>query len=115
MQLAIEILTDESGLAFALMGDPASLGPGSRYEIPNSGGATLVIRHLPRAKADGWPQALDLLLNLGTGVVTGVVANWLWAKLRGRVVRLTIDQTEVSLDDEAQICRVLLEKLDSEQ
>lgn len=105
----IEIDTTDGDLVFDLMGRPKSVGRGTSVEVP--GDARLEVEGILKRKAFGIPETLELALTLGSGVATGVVANWLWAKLNGRASRLRIERTEIELD-EGVIRRVLHEKID---
>ncbi|HEV2041695.1 MAG TPA: hypothetical protein VGT81_16930 [Casimicrobiaceae bacterium] len=57
-------------------------------------------------KAFGIPETLELVLTFGTGVVSGVVANWIYGKLKGRNVTLRIEEMDVEVD-EGKITRAI--------
>jgi hypothetical protein len=104
MTIRLTIDTDDRRLAFDLMGNPNRIGSGTVAAIP--GEATLTLRTMLVRKGLGLPETLDLLLTFGGGVASGVVANWLYGKLKGRNVRLRIEEHEVEID-EGEIKRVI--------
>ena len=58
----------------------------------------------------GYSDIIDLTLKIAEGVDAGLIARWLYDKLNGRVVKLELERTEVSLS-EGEITRVLAEKM----
>jgi hypothetical protein len=102
IQLTID--TDDRKLAFDLMGNPQRVGSGTSAAV--APGATLTLNGMLMRKALGFPETLELALSFGTGVASGVVANWLYAKLKGRNVRLRIEEMEVDID-EGEIKRIV--------
>ena len=67
---------------------------------------------LPIRKAFGAPETLELLISFGVGVSSGLVANWLFAKLEGRSeTTLRIEEQEVTLKED-QIKRVITRAAD---
>ena len=86
------------------MGNPKQIGSGTVATIP--GEATLTLRSMFVRKAFGAPETLELLLSFGSGVASGVVANWLYGKLKGRNVKLRIEEQEIEID-EGEIKRII--------
>jgi len=57
-------------------------------------------------KAFGLPETLELILSFGSGVVSSVVASWLYEKLKNRPnTTLRIEEQQVELE-EGEIRRV---------
>jgi hypothetical protein len=110
--LHVEVDTDDHDLAFDLMSRPELLGPGTSTEIP--GYATLTVESLTMRKAFGFPETVELALSFGTGVASGLVANWLFAKLRGRTVSLRIERTEVQVNA-GEIERIIRETIEQKE
>jgi hypothetical protein len=97
MSIRLRIDTDDRRLAFDLMNNPPSVGSGSSTAIP--GDATLTLESLFVRKALGLPETLEFVLNLGTGVGSGLVANWLYGRLKNRNVVLRIEEEEVQIEE----------------
>jgi hypothetical protein len=57
-------------------------------------------------KAFGMAETVELVLAFTTGTVSGLVANWLYGKLKGRSVHLRIEEQEVEIE-EGEITRVI--------
>jgi hypothetical protein len=70
------------------------------------GEATLTLKSMFGRRAFGAPETLDLVLGFAGGVASGVVANWLYGKLKGRNVRLRIEEHEVEIE-EGEIKRII--------
>jgi hypothetical protein len=104
MAIRLTIDSDDRRLAFDLMGNPKRLGSGSVTSIP--GDATLTLKTMLMRKAFGLPETLELVLTFGSGVAGGVVANWLYGKLKGRNATLRIEEREVEIE-EGEIRRVI--------
>ncbi|MCI0659101.1 MAG: hypothetical protein L0170_18765 [Acidobacteria bacterium] len=103
--MRLEIDTHDRSLLFAIM-EATSLSTGQRKVIPGVG--TIVYGDQPIAKAFGLPQTIELVLTFGTGVTSGVVANWLFRRISGRAVSLRIERREVAIE-EGKITRVIEE------
>ena len=93
MNVRLTIDTDDTRLAFDLMGNPKQIGSGTVASIP--GEATVTLKSMFGRRAFGAPETLELVLGFAGGVASGVVANWLYGKLKGRNVRLRIEEHEV--------------------
>ncbi len=96
--MKIEIDTLDRGLGFDLM-ESTSLQAGISTDIP--GGARLTFETTHIRKAFGIPETLQLALTFGTGVASGMVANWLFQKLNRRATKLRIDRTEIEIEEGA--------------
>jgi hypothetical protein len=103
-RLRLSIDTADWRLGFDLMGNPQSLGSGATVVLP--GNATLTYRHTEARRAFGMPETVELLLAVTTGTASGLAANWLYEKLKGRKVTLRIEEQEVQID-EGEIKRVI--------
>jgi hypothetical protein len=104
MEIRLTIDTDDRRLAFDLMGNPKQIGSGTTVSIP--GICDVKLESLFIRKAAGAPETLELILNFGMGVAGGVLANWIYSKLKGRRVTLHIEEYEVEID-ENKIKRVI--------
>lgn len=61
--------------------------------------------------AERIPEIIHFILTLGSGVACGLVANWLYGKIKGRdVEKLIIERTEVEIE-QGEIKRVIEEKI----
>ena len=112
MRVTIEVDTLDRQLGFDLFGPGKSLGPGVSTELP--GDATLTLERLHIRKAIAVPETLQLVLTFGGGIATGLVANWLYDKLKGKAKKVRIDRVEIQLD-EGEIKRILTESIEREQ
>lgn len=61
-------------------------------------------------KAVGIPEVTHAAIELATAVGTGVVGNWLYAKLKGRDAKLRINRTEVEI--EPNKIRIVIEQIE---
>lgn len=108
MRISVEIDTHDRQLPFDMLGQK-TLGPGVGAEIP--GNATITLGEMLVRKSVGIPETLEFALTFGGGVASGLVANWLYEKLRGRAAVLRIDRQVVEIDQGA-ITRVLTERIE---
>ena len=109
MEILIEIHTDDKELPDDIMNVANSTAVDNKVEIP--GNATLVMRESLVKKAFGFYETIELALSFGSGIVSGIVGNWLYEKIKGRATILKIDRTEVQLN-KGEIERVLVEKIE---
>ena len=58
-------------------------------------------------------EIIELTVSFGSGVSSGLVANWLFAKLQGRRARLKIHRRETAIDPES-ITRIIEETISIE-
>jgi hypothetical protein len=65
-------------------------------------------------KAFGYPDIIDITLKIAEGAEAGLIARWLYGKFNGRVVKLEVERTEVSLSED-EITRILVEKMKQSQ
>ena len=112
MHATLEIDTHDSGLGFALFGANATIGAGTSVELP--GDAKLTCQSLYIRKALGAPETLTLVVSFGSGVAAGLVADWLYEKLRGRATSLRIDRVEIQIEA-GEIRRLLVEKIEKKE
>lgn len=103
MNIRLSIDTDDRWLAFDLMGS-STVGEGTATAI--SDGATLTVAAWHFRKALGLPETLELVLSFGTGVASGLVANWLFGKLKGRNATLRIEEQWVEIEED-EIKRII--------
>ncbi len=98
MNIRLTIDTDDRSLAFDLMGNPKQIGSGTTVSIP--GICDVRLESLFIRKALEAPETLELILSFATGVSSGVIANWIYGKLKGRKVTLHIEEYEVEIDED---------------
>lgn len=110
MQLEIDIR--DIRVAFDILGTPGRLTSGSQVTAP--GGATLTFEGLVERRALDIPGVLQFIVDCSVNVEIGLLAAWLYDKVKGRAARLRINRVEVEID-EGEIKRVLLEQVDHEQ
>lgn len=91
--LRLEIDTTDRSLANDLSGGQYDVDPHRVVAVP--GNATLKIDHLIKRYAVGVPETIVALLEVGKDVTIGLVAAWLYDKLKGRTKILKIEETEV--------------------
>ena len=103
----IEIYTDDKNLVFELLGK-SSAKVGDSTGLENQ--ILLTYKGSLIRKAIGFPEIAQFALTFGSGVGAGLVANWLYDKLRGKkITRIVIERTEVKLN-EGEIEKVINEK-----
>jgi len=108
MFIKIEIHTYDRRLAFDLFETSST---NEHTEIQISSEAKLKYHGLYVRKAAGFPEILYSILEYSSGVATGIIANWLYNKLKGKKIeKLMIEKTEVEIE-EGEIKRVIEEKL----
>jgi hypothetical protein len=102
MPIRLEVDTFEKDL----QSDLFTPGTGDRLAS-----AHLECLHSTENKTLGVPDTVTLVLSVPSAIVNpGIIAAWLYGKFHGRVTRLTIDGTEVEIE-EGEIRRVLQEKI----
>jgi hypothetical protein len=108
--IEISVETHDKRLSFDLL-DSRSISAGNGVEI--TPGAQLVWTGGIGRKAFGEPEWLTFLLQIAAGVPVTVVSAWLYQKLKGRAQRMSINRTEIEID-EGEIKRIIQEKMDIE-
>lgn len=72
----------------------------------------------PIAKAAGIPQSLDFVLSLsrdvGVGVLTALIVNWITANFAGRAEKVIIERTEVSFE-RGKLTKIITETIKRER
>ena len=107
MDFEIEIATKDSVLIYDLM-EKKEAHSGMVSSVAS--GATLRLNsHLIR-EAFGVPEILQLTLSIGKDVAIEVFAAWLYDKLKGRAIKLEIDQTEIQID-KGEIKKIIIKKI----
>jgi hypothetical protein len=102
------IHTHDRSLAFDLLGK-SQLRAGDVIGLGQ--GVFLTYEGTYARKALGFPEIVMLSASIPTGVAAGIIANWLWEKLRGRnITQIEIDRTMVEFE-EGEIKRVIHEKV----
>jgi hypothetical protein len=109
-ELRISIETQDRRLIPELFDNPKTMGPGLTVPVP--GDAQLRMGPWVQRRAFGAPEPLELILSFGSGVASGLVANWLYAKLKGRPeTTLRIEEHQVDLE-QGEIKRVITRIID---
>jgi hypothetical protein len=101
--MRVSIDTEDRRLGFDLMGE-GSVGAGSKVSIP--GNATVTLKEWRVRKGFGIPETLELVVATSAAVEAGLIANWLYDKLKGRDVKLRIEELEVEVN-QGEITRVV--------
>lgn len=106
--MQLKIYTYNPRLVFDLLGkSAASVGD----EVKISDQARLIYNGSEVRKAIGFPEIACFTLTFGLGVTTGVIANWLYDKLKGeKIEKLLIEKTEVQVD-QGKIKKIIEEKI----
>jgi hypothetical protein len=110
--ISLLIDTHDPRLAVDMLGNPKEIGTGSRTSIP--GNAEVTLKSLYIRRAFGLPETLELAITFGSGVAAGLVANWLFDKLKDRDVRLRIEETEIQIE-QGEIRRVITRKIEQQK
>jgi hypothetical protein len=110
-EMHIKIDTDDRQISYDLMGNTTSLVRGATIKVP--GNAMLTYDGLIGKKAFGFPLTLEFILTVTTGVSTGLVANWLYDKIKGRASTLRINRTEVHMS-KGEIERIIIEQIEKD-
>jgi hypothetical protein len=105
--MEIWIYTHDRSLAFDLLGKSQAC-TGDIIELDQE--ASLTYKGTYMRKASGFPEVVMLIASIPTSIAAGIIANWLWEKLKGRsVTQIEIDRTIVEFE-EGEIKRVIHEK-----
>ena len=108
MEILLEIETHDRQLVSAIIGQQQAVSKEKTVNIP--GNAILKAKGIAVRKAFGLPETLEFVLSFGSGVASGIVANWIFQKIKGRATAFKIDRVEVKLN-KGDIERVLIEKI----
>ena len=105
MQICIH--THDTRLVFKLLGKSQACA-GDVIDVGQ--GVSLTYDGTYGRKALGFPEIIMLSASFPSGVAAGLLANWLWEKLRGQgITQIEIDRTIVEFN-EGEIKRVIREK-----
>ena len=106
MKILIQVSTHDKQIAFDMMGGSNSFSAGTTVDIP--GNASLTASGIIGRKAFGLTETLEFVLTFGSGVTSGLVASWLYDKLKGKAASLRIERREVQIDND-EIKNILIE------
>jgi hypothetical protein len=112
MKISIAIASKDRGLTGALLDNPKTLSAGqTKIQLPD-GDAALVWEGEEMAKSGiDLPRVAEFSLEFGAAVASGLVANWLWNKIKGKqITSITIDRTSVEFE-EGEIKKAVREKI----
>jgi hypothetical protein len=103
----IEIQTSDNFIAFELLGKK-SVSLNDSIDLP--GNAKLSYNGSLIRKSFGMPEIVNFTLTFGSGVAAGLVANWLYDKLKNKAEKITINRREIQLDKE-EIKKIIEESI----
>ena len=103
----IEIKTNNKSLIFEIL-DKNSASVSDSIDIP--GNAKLIYNGTFICKSFGIPETINFTLNFGSGVAAGLIANWIYDKLKNKTEKISINRTEIKLDKE-HIKRIIEESI----
>jgi len=110
MEISIEIETQDKRLISDLF-ESRRISSGFKKEILE--GASIRFESGRIREAVGFPDIIQITLIFGSGVAASYLANWLYAKLSGRVTKIRIDRLEIKFD-KGEIEKILREKVELE-
>jgi len=103
----IEIQTHHRFLPFELL-NQKSISINDSVELP--GNAKLSYSGSLIRKSVGLPEIVNFTLTFGSEVVAGVVANWIYDKLKNKTEKISIDRKEIQLDKK-EIKKIIEERI----
>ena len=103
----IEIQTQDRFLAFELLGKK-SVSLHDSVDLP--GNAKLSYNGSVIRKSFGVPEIVNFSVTFGSGVAAGLVANWLYDKLKDKTKKITINRREIQLDKD-EIKKIIEESI----
>ena len=108
----LEIETNDWEFIMELMGTPNGIQSGSQIKVP--GGAILHFRSIIGRKAFDSSKIFEFTLSFGIGVSAGIVANWLYEKLNGRIPKIRINRSEIHIN-KGEIEKIIVEEIEKQQ
>jgi hypothetical protein len=108
MRVQLDIETHDRRLGFDIAGVKNSLTAGTTVEVP--GGATVEYRGSIVRKSFGIPEILQLVVDVAKGVEVGLLAAWLYDKVKGKEVEKIIINRRVVTEITADGIRQVLEE-----
>ena len=105
--MELEVYTKDERLLFDILGK-SSASTGKTIKIP--GNAKLIYKGTSIREAVGTPEVINFVLMFGSEVAAGIVANWVYDKLKNRAEKIVINRREVQMDRE-EIKRVIEEEI----
>jgi hypothetical protein len=115
MKIEIGIATKDRGLSSSILNHPKMFTAGqTKVEIPGGGALVWEGEEMAKAGVD-LPRVVQFSLEVGAGVASGLIVNWLWDRLKGKqVTAITMDRTTVEFT-EGEIKRVVQEKISAKK
>ena len=115
MQIPIKIDTHDRGLSYHLLGSTTCQ---QGDEIIVSDEVTVTYQGTIVRKAIDFPETIELMVSIlppfSSGVAAGVLANWIYGKLKGKkIARLRVSRKEVEFD-KGQIKRIIEETIEAD-
>lgn len=95
MEVSFSIATDDDTLVTELF-DKVYVKKGDQFKIhPN---CKIIVNDVRTYRTPDFSQILDLVFAGAGNVAAGILANWLYEKLKGRKAKLVIEHREVTVD-----------------
>ncbi|MBI4938704.1 MAG: hypothetical protein HY846_10930 [Nitrosomonadales bacterium] len=113
MMIEIEIETHDKELGFEMAGVGGSLTSGTIVEIP--GGLKVKYDGALMRKAFGLPEVLQFIVDASTNVELGLLAAWLYDKVKSRKTTIVINRRVVSRITQDGILQVLEEEIKTDE
>ena len=93
--MEIEIQTHDRFLVFDVLGKKSA----SLNDVVNiPGNAQITYKGSLILKSVGIPETVNFALTFGSGVMAGVVANWIYDKFKNKTEKITINRRYINLD-----------------
>jgi len=113
--IELQVETFDTGLVFGIF-ECSSVTGGMKKVIAE--GAELRYDNIFIRDAMGIPEIMNFTItvapNVAGGVIAGIIANWIYDKLKGKnVERIMIDRKEVQIE-KGEITKVISEKIERE-
>lgn len=108
VDLLLDIDTQNKYLRSEIINNFDSFSSYNEIKIP--GDVKITSHTLAIKKAFGMPETLELIISFSIGIASGVVASWIYEKLKGRAKALYIDRTKVEIR-KGDIEKIIIEKI----
>ncbi len=105
--MLLEIDTNDSRLAFDIM-DNNNLSSGEKKELFDD--ISIEYKDTFIRKAFGIPETITFILSFGSGVGAGLIANWIYDKIKNRATSIRINR-KVTIIDKDHIFIMIQEEM----
>lgn len=79
------------------MFDQTNVKKGEQIEISET--CKVIVNKYSNYRSAELNQILELIFSWAGGVGTGIAANWLFEKIKGKKIKLTIDHQDIEVDE----------------